>query len=123
MRRAPAPAATPVDPATLGRYAGAFEDAWRGAATVSLAGDHLELVFSRTDGLKGPLVPVGPGLFIARWEDRSIDADAYVRFSEDFAGKVTGFTMRAVSGTTDFSFDFHDLDFRRKPDRVVGAQR
>jgi hypothetical protein len=51
-----------------------------------------------------------------RWDDRTLNADAYVRFSEDFTGKVSGFRMQAVSAATDFSFDFQDLDFTRKPE-------
>jgi hypothetical protein len=35
-----------------------------------------------------------------------LNADAYVRFCEDYSGKVAAFTMQAVSATTDFSFDF-----------------
>ena len=112
-KRAPQRAAQAVDPATLPAYAGRYADAWRGEATIALEGEHLVLKFSRTDGLVGPLEPVAPGLFIVHWQDRTMDADAYVRFAEDFSGKVTGFKMQAVSDTTDFSFDFADLDFKR----------
>jgi hypothetical protein len=59
--------------------------------------------------------PVGMNLFIVRWKDRSLDADAYVRFSTDYSGKVSGFTMQAVSASTDFSFDFQDLEFSKVP--------
>jgi len=47
------------------------------------------------------------------WNDRSMDADAYVMFSLDNTGKASGMTMEAISPLTDFSYDFHDLDFRR----------
>jgi len=112
-KRAPQRAAQPVDPTTLPAYVGRYADAWRGEASIALEGERLVLKFSRTDGLVGPLEPVAPGLFIVRWQDRTMDADAYVRFAEDFSGKVTGFQMQAVSDTTDFSFDFADLDFKR----------
>lgn len=114
--RAPPPATISLDAAALARYAGTWVDAWRGEATIEQTADGLTLTFSRTDGLTGPMLPVGHGLFIVRWKDRTIDADAYVRFAEDLSGKLTGFTMAAVSGTTDFSYDFHDLDFKRKPE-------
>ncbi len=42
-----------------------------------------------------------------------MDADAFVSFSLDEEGKASGFTMRAISPLTDFSFDFHDLEFHR----------
>lgn len=114
-KRAPPRAAQPVDPATFAAYVGRYNDAWRGDATVTQEGEHLVLKFSRTEGLAGPLEAISPGLFIVRWNDRTLNADAYVRFTEDFEGKVTGLGMQSVSDATDFSFDFTDLDFRRMP--------
>lgn len=113
--RAPARAPRPVDPASFDAFVGRYVDAWRGEASVVREGEGLVLKISRTDGLSGPLEPVAPGLFIVRWIDRTMEADAYVRFEEDFSGKVTGFRMEAVSELTDFSYDFEDLDFRRRP--------
>jgi hypothetical protein len=101
---------SPPDPHA---FVGTFNDPWRGNATISLQGNELELTFSRTTALSGPLTPVGVNLFIVRWKDRSLDADAYVRFTGDYSGQVSGFTMQAVSATTDFSYDFQDLDFVR----------
>jgi hypothetical protein len=51
--------------------------------------------------------------FIARWTDRKLNADAYVSFSLSPTGEVERIRMKAVSPTTDFSFDFHDLDLER----------
>ena len=112
-----APGAAPhLSSEELGAYAGSFSDPWRGAATISRAGDGLRLTFSHTADLSGPLEPVGPELFVVRWDKRTLDADAYVRFTRDYGGNVTGFTMKAVSASTDFSYDFQDLDFHRVPD-------
>jgi CubicO group peptidase (beta-lactamase class C family) len=97
-------------------FVGTFNDPWRGHATISQQGSELELTFSHTTALSGPLRPVGVNLFIVRWQDRSLNADAYVRFTEDYSGRVSGFTMQAVSATTDFSYDFQDLDFVRVSD-------
>jgi CubicO group peptidase (beta-lactamase class C family) len=99
--------------ANLDAYVGTFADPWRGEASVTRTAGGLELRFSHTDDLEGPLLPRGNNLFVVRWNDRSLNADAYVRFTEDFTGKVVGFTMQAVSAATDFSFDFQDLDFKR----------
>ena len=109
---------TPLPAAELARldlapYIGTFADPWRGEATIARDGDGLTLTFSHTAELTGPLTPVRPGLFIVRWKNRSLHADAYVRFREDFSGAVEGFTMAAISADTDFSFDFQDLDFHR----------
>ncbi|MDZ7645569.1 MAG: hypothetical protein U5K76_15910 [Woeseiaceae bacterium] len=42
-------------------------------------------------------------------------ADAYVSFALSPTGAVERIRMQAVSPTTDFSFDFHDLDLQRVP--------
>ena len=49
-----------------------------------------------------------------QWNDRSLDAYAFVNFSLNTEGKADGITMKAISPLTDFSFDFHDLNFERK---------
>lgn len=95
----------------LNAYAGRFTDPWRGDATVEAVGDKLFLKFSRTTRLEGVLTPYAGNVFIVRWADRTLNADAFVRFSQDFEGGVDGFTMRAVSPATNFSFDFADLAF------------
>jgi hypothetical protein len=43
-----------------------------------------------------------------------MDADAFVMFSVDNDGKAAGIKMKAISPLTDFSFDFQDLDFRKR---------
>lgn len=124
QRAPPEAAAAPGAGATgLDAYVGVFADPWRGEATITRDGDGLRLTFSHTDSLSGPLLPRGNNLFVVRWNDRSLNADAYVRFTQDFAGKVVGFTMQAVSGSTDFSFDFQDLDFKRAPDPAGSSAR
>jgi len=100
-------------PSDLSAYTGTFNDPWRGDATIALRGNALNLTFSHTNALSGPLTPVGSNLFVVRWNDRSLDADAYVRFATDYSGKVSGFTMQAVSASTDFSYDFQDLEFSK----------
>jgi len=99
----------------LAPYVGVFKDSWRGEAVIARGDDGLTLTFSHTKELTGPLTALRPGLFVVHWKNRALNADAYVRFSEDFSGMVEGFTMAAVSADTDFSFDFQDLDFHRVP--------
>ena len=115
-KRKPVPAAG-VDLAKLdlASFVGTFNDPWRGEATITQGNGGLTLTFSHTKELTGPLTPIRPGLFVVRWKNRAINADAYVHFREDFAGAVEGFTMEVVSAETDFSFDFQDLDFHRIP--------
>jgi len=49
-----------------------------------------------------------------KWDDRYMDADAFAVFALDREGKPSAIKMEAISPLTDFSFDFHDLDLRRK---------
>jgi CubicO group peptidase (beta-lactamase class C family) len=97
----------------LDAYAGTYRDPWRGDATVRLDGDKLVLKITRTQSLEGPLTHYSGNIFIVRWNDRSLNADAYVRFEQGYDAKVAEMTMRAVSPATDFSFDFQDLHFSK----------
>jgi CubicO group peptidase (beta-lactamase class C family) len=113
-KRKPAPAPdVDLEKLDLLPYVGTFKDPWRGEAAITRDSTGLSLTFSHTKELTGPLTPIRPGLFVVRWKNRALNADAYVRFREDYAGEVEGFTMQAVSAETDFSFDFQDLDFHR----------
>lgn len=94
-------------------YEGTYHDPWRGDATVTLAGNDLRLSFSHTSDMKGTMHAVKGNVFVVRWDDRSLKADALVNFQTDFDDAVTGMTMKALSPTTDFSFDFQDLDFTK----------
>jgi CubicO group peptidase (beta-lactamase class C family) len=100
-------------PMPLDAYVGTYNDPWRGDAFVRRVGDNLLLRISRTASLEGPLLHYSGNIFIVRWNDRSLEADAYVRFTQGFDGKVEGMTLQAVSPATDFSFDFQDLDFKK----------
>lgn len=97
----------------LEAYVGSYNDPWRGEATIRREGGKLVVKFGHTTQLEGPLSPYSGNIFIVRWNDRSLEADAFVRFTQGYDGKVEGMTMRAISPRTDFSYDFHDLDFKK----------
>ena len=44
-----------------------------------------------------------------RWDERWLNADAFVTFALDADGKPREARMEAISPNTDFSFDFQDL--------------
>jgi CubicO group peptidase (beta-lactamase class C family) len=117
----PAGAAATRAALPLDAYVGVYEDPWRGEASVRRAGDRLRLVFSRTGDLQGDLTVDKGNIFIVRWDDRSLNADAFVRFSTDFTGAVDGMTLKALSPTTDFSFDFQDLAFTKSAAKAGSA--
>ena len=52
--------------------------------------------------------------FVARWRDRELRADAFVTFSLTPDGTIGETKLRAVSPTTDFGYDFHDLLLKPK---------
>ena len=100
----------------LAAYAGTYRDAWYGDVVVEDDLGTLVMRFSRSDLLTGPLEHFQYDTFVARWNDRSLLADAYVTFSLGADGKVESIQMKAVSPATDFSYDFHDLDLQRVRD-------
>jgi hypothetical protein len=91
------------------KYAGTYRDAWYGDITIADEGGRLVMRFSHTPLLVGDLEHWQHDTFIARWRDRELRADAYVTFALDPDGSIDQVKMRAVSPTTDFSFDFQDL--------------
>jgi hypothetical protein len=95
---------------------GIYQDPWFGKVEISQTPDGLYFTAARSARLKGSMVPYKKDLFIVRWEDRSLEADAYVKFTTDYSAQPRGITMKAVSPLTDFSFDFHDLNFQRIDD-------
>ncbi|WNH49910.1 serine hydrolase [Stenotrophomonas aracearum] len=93
----------------LGGYAGTYRDPWYGEVFVEPRGKALRLRFGKTAQLVGTMEHWQHDTFIVRWDDRSLNADAFVNFSLDPDGKVREVRMQPVSSLTDFSFDFQDL--------------
>ncbi|WP_425478293.1 DUF3471 domain-containing protein [Stenotrophomonas pictorum] len=93
----------------LAGYAGAYRDAWYGDVFVEQRSGKLRLRFGATADLVGTMEHWQHDTFIVRWDNRSLNADAFVTFSLDPDGKVREVRMQAVSSLTDFSFDFQDL--------------
>ena len=97
----------------LAAYAGTYRDAWYGDVSVTMEQGRPVLRFSRTAELVGNLEHWQHDSFIVRWRERWLNADAFVSFSLDEDGKVTGAKIKPISPLTDFSFDFQDLDLKR----------
>jgi len=94
-------------------YTGAYTDRWFGEVSISEKNGKLWFDSKRSYDLTGEMFYFKGNTFIVKWNDRSLDADAYVTFCLDNTGKAAGMTMEAISPLTDFSYDFHDLDFIR----------
>ncbi|WP_266171845.1 serine hydrolase [Dyella subtropica] len=93
----------------LAKYVGTYRDPWYGDITVSQEGGKMRLRFSKTAQLAGTMEPWQHSTFIVRWDDRALNADAFITFSIDADGAIREVRMQPVSPLTDFSFDFQDL--------------
>ncbi|MCA1555368.1 MAG: serine hydrolase, partial [Acidobacteria bacterium] len=93
----------------LHRYAGTYRDAWYGDVTIALENSKLVMRFSHSPSLVGPMEHFQYDTFIARWQDRSLGADAFVTFALKPDGTIDQVKMQPVSPLTDFSYDFQDL--------------
>jgi hypothetical protein len=108
--------------APLAKYAGSYKDAWYGEVTIALEAGKLVLRFGHTPGLVGDLEYWQYDTFVARWRDRSLNADAFVTFALKPDGGIDQMKMVPVSPLTDFSFDFQDLLFFPVPGNAPGKQ-
>lgn len=95
------------------KYVGTYQDPWFGKINISKKNGSLYFTAEKSPLLRGPMSYFKESTFVVKWEDRSLDADAFVNFGFDFEGTPATVTMKAISPLTDFSFDFHDLDFKR----------
>ncbi|MGY4515875.1 serine hydrolase [Lysobacter sp. HA18] len=93
----------------LAKYAGMYRDPWYGDVAVEREGSGLRLRFTKTPELTGRLEPWQHDSFIVHWDQRWLNADAFVDFDLDHDGAIRGVRMEPVSPLTDFSFDFQDL--------------
>jgi hypothetical protein len=108
---------SPLIPAQI---MGTYTDKWFGDVVIWEKDSKLWLMSVRSPRLKGELLAYKGSTFIVKWNDRSFDADAFVRFATDTDGNATGMKMEAISPLTDFSYDFQDLDFTRKAEVKTG---
>lgn len=96
-------------PLSLAAYAGTYRDPWYGDVIITQESGKLRLRFSKTKQLVGTMTPWQSDTFVVRWDDRALNADAFVTFALDMDNHVREVRMQPVSPLTDFSFDFQDL--------------
>jgi len=93
----------------LPEYAQTYTDKWYGDIHVIFTNGKLRMQFEHTPALAGEMIHHQHNTFVVKWDDRTLEADAYVNFNLNPNGTINVVTMKAVSSQTDFSFDFHDL--------------
>ena len=95
----------------LTNYVGTFKDKWFGEVTISEKKGKLFFTSKRSPRLTGEILFYKDQNFIVKWNNRSFNADAHIFFDLDDKNVSNHFKMKAISPLTDFSYDFHDLDF------------
>ncbi|WP_372012999.1 serine hydrolase [Pseudoxanthomonas sp. 10H] len=93
----------------LSGYAGLYRDPWYGDVEIAQEGGTLRMRFKPSPLLTGTLQHWQHDTFLVKWDDRTLNGDAFVSFALDPDGRVREARMEAASDLTDFSFDFHDL--------------
>jgi len=89
---------------------GTYTDDWFGDIVISNNKSGYVIKCIRSPRLFGELLPYNATTFVAKWNDRSYDADVFVQFTFDENGNAVSATMKQIAPITDFSFDFHDLE-------------
>ncbi|QOW23546.1 serine hydrolase [Lysobacter sp. H23M47] len=93
----------------LSGYAATYRDPWYGDIIIERSGEKLRIRFDKTPDLVGTLSHWQHDTFVVRWDERWLNADAFLTFALQPDGAVREARMQAISPLTDFSFDFHDL--------------
>jgi CubicO group peptidase (beta-lactamase class C family) len=94
----------------LDRYVGEYADPWYGTIKVRQAGKGLFVDYPHSTGMEGPLTHYQYDTFKTNPKLDWVEP-AYVTFSIDANGRVDRVTMKPVSPTADFSWDYQDLLF------------
>ena len=92
---------------------GTYSDAWFGDISISFDGKKYSIKSKRSTDIVGELLPYNQTTYVAKWNNRSFDADVFVNFIFDEKGKAIKATMKYIAPITDFSFDFHDLNLKK----------
>ncbi|WGL16307.1 serine hydrolase [Microbulbifer bruguierae] len=92
--------------------AGHYRDPWFGDMSVAREGDTLRWRARKSPRLSGTLTGAGDGVWALHWDDRSLNADAWMMAERDESGTLV-LTMQPKSRGVDFSYDFHDLRFEK----------
>ncbi|MDN3380099.1 MULTISPECIES: serine hydrolase [unclassified Pseudoalteromonas] len=96
-------------------YTGTLHDDWYGDVIIEELDGKLRIDFTHTKRLKGQLEHYTGNTFIVKWDEKLLEADAFIQFQMSPKNRVQSADMRAVStSVTDFSFDFRNLNLQAK---------
>lgn len=89
---------------------GTYTDDWFGDIIISHDVNGYTIKCKRSSRLFGELLPYNATTFVAKWNNRSYDADVFVQFTFNEKEEAVSATMKYIAPITDFSFDFQDLE-------------
>ncbi|APZ45790.1 serine hydrolase [Polaribacter reichenbachii] len=92
---------------------GTYTDNWFGDVIISFDDNKYTIKSKRSTDITGQLLPFNQTTYVAKWNNRSFDADVFVNFTFDENGNAKSATMKYIAPITDFSFDFHDLNLQK----------
>lgn len=92
---------------------GTYTDDWFGDIIISHDEKGYQIKCKRSPRLFGELLLYNATTYVAKWNDRSYDADIFVQFTFNEKGKAISAKMKYIAPITDFSFDFHDLELQK----------
>ena len=95
-------------PIDFAPFVGTYRDRWFGDVVLSEQGNRWWFRSVRSPKLTGELfyykgIPGSAPQFVVKWNNRSLDADAYVTFQVDDTMKPVSIRMKPISPLTDFS--------------------
>ena len=109
QERVAARAADSTPSLPLSAYAGTWRDPWFGDFQIKQHGDVLRIAAAHSPLLQGSLQHWQHDTFLVKWDERTLNGDAFISFVLDADGGLREARMEAASELTDFSFDFQDL--------------
>ncbi|WGD35600.1 serine hydrolase [Olleya sp. YS] len=92
---------------------GTYTDDWFGDVIISESNNGLTIICKNSKTLTGQLLPYNATTYVAKWNNRSYDADVFVQFTFNEKGKAVSATMNYIAPITDFSFDFQNLELKK----------
>ena len=94
-------------------FTGTYKDNWFGDVKIYMQDKKLYFHSERSSQLTGQMHYYKKNMFVVRWNNPQMKADAFVLFTPNEQGKPNGFTMQRASPETSFAYDFQDLNFKK----------
>lgn len=101
---------TPVAPAQLAGWLGAWRDPWFGEVRLCAVDGAVEWRSLKSPKMHGRVGQLD-GRYLLHWDDPAVDLDAFLVFSAGSSGPRM--RMAKIDPAGDFSSDYEDLDFQR----------